>query len=64
MSRMLKKKEVCTLLSIAPATLQRWEDAGKFPKRIPVGNFRVGYWEAEVMAWLESQAQRPLTKSP
>jgi len=63
MSRMLKKKDVCKLLSISPATLDRWENAGLFPKRIAIGNFRVGWWETEVMEWLERQAQRPLTTS-
>ena len=61
MSRMLKKREVCKLLSVSPATLDRWENAGDFPRRIAIGNFRVGWWEAEVMAWLETRAQRPLT---
>ena len=63
MSRLFKKRELCRLLSISPATLDRWERDGKFPKRIPIGNFRVGWWEAEVMAWLEAQAGRPLDPS-
>lgn len=60
MTRMLKKKEVCRLLSISPATLDRWEAAGNFPKRVRLGNYRVAWVEAEVLAWLELQAQRPL----
>lgn len=63
MSRMLKKREVCALVSISPATLQRWEDADLFPKRITLGQNRVAWWESEVMAWLEARAQRPLTIS-
>lgn len=63
MARMLKKKDVCRLLSISPATLDRWENDGKFPARIPIGNFRVGWWQAEVMEWLERRAQRPLDPS-
>lgn len=62
MARMLKKKDVCRLLSISPATLDRWEKDAKigFPRRVPIGNFRVGWWEPEVWQWLECQAQRPL----
>lgn len=60
MARMLKKKEVCKLLSISPATLDRWESAGNFPKRVRLGNFRVAWSEKEVMEWLHHQAQRPL----
>lgn len=59
MSRMLKKKEVCRLLSISPATLDRWEAAGTFPLRYRVGNYRVAWWEHEVMEWLHSRNQRP-----
>jgi prophage regulatory protein len=57
---MLKKKDVCRLLSISPATLARWEAAGNFPKRVRIGNFRVAWWQSEVWDWLERQAQRPL----
>jgi predicted DNA-binding transcriptional regulator AlpA len=57
---MLKKKDVCQLLSVSPATLDRWEAAGSFPKRIRIGNFRVAWWQGEVWEWLERQAQRPL----
>jgi prophage regulatory protein len=60
---MLKKKDVCRLSSVSPATLDRWEAAGLFPKRIRLGTGRVAWWEAEVLEWLERQAQRPLDLS-
>ena len=31
----------------------RLEKKGKFPKRIKVGERRVGWWLHEVMAWLD-----------
>lgn len=62
MARMLKKKEVCKLLSISPATLDRWEHAGSFPKRRAIGNFRVAWWSKDVEEYLQSlDPQRPLT---
>jgi prophage regulatory protein len=42
--------------NIAYSTLNRWECAGKFPKRIVLGPNSVGWYEDEVDDWL---ANRP-----
>jgi len=34
----------------------RLEKKGKFPKRIKVGERRVGWWLHEVMAWLDQKS--------
>jgi len=34
----------------------RLEKKGKFPKRIKVGERRVGWWLHEVMAWLDHKS--------
>ena len=62
------KKEVCTIIGKSPATLDRWEKWGMFPKRkVPPNakpvlgkrgqflrrhNCRVSYLRSEVDAWV------------
>lgn len=52
----LSKKQVLELLSISPATLDRWEaNCPGFPKRFHLGNgqWKKAYWrEAEIREWL------------
>lgn len=61
MDEMLNFKQVRKLVLYSRAHIDRLEKAGKFPKRIKLGTGRVGWWKAEIMAWLEQQAQRSLT---
>lgn len=61
MARLLSKKEVCKLVLYSPAHIDRLEAQGLFPKRVRLGQNRVGWWEPEVMEWLEARAGRPLT---
>ena len=61
--RLLSKKEVSRMVLYSPAHIDRLEKAGKFPKRIRLGQNRVGWWEAEILDHLEALAQRPLTRS-
>jgi predicted DNA-binding transcriptional regulator AlpA len=69
--RFLSKKEVLAITGVADATLKRWENAGLFPRRVPLGpvhptryaktgrsksyNCRVGWPEEEVRAWYEAK---------
>ena len=61
MDEMLSFKEVRKLVLYSRAHIYRLENAGLFPKRIKLGSGRVGWWKAEIIAWLEQQAQRSLT---
>jgi predicted DNA-binding transcriptional regulator AlpA len=64
MKGLLSKKKVCELLSIAPATLARWEADEKirFPKRHKIGGdgaWRKAFWrQDEVEKWIEEQTVR------
>jgi prophage regulatory protein len=40
----------------APQHILRLEKKGKFPKRIKIGERRVGWWLHEVMAWLAQKS--------
>ena len=55
------KKQVLEFVPISPATLQRWENAGIFPKRFHIGGngaWKKAFWRKdEVMDWIERNAQ-------
>lgn len=61
--RLMSKKEVSKMVLYSPAHIDRLEKAGLFPKRIRLGQNRVGWWEPEIHEYLEAKAQRPLTRS-
>ena len=52
--RFLSKKQVRELTTLAFASIDRLEKAGKFPKRKHIG-WRVVWIEAEVLAWMKEQ---------
>ena len=60
--RLLSKKEVRLRVLYSPQHIQRLEDAGKFPRRIRLGQGRVGWLESEVNDWLAARiAERDKT---
>lgn len=44
-------------ISYVNVTLLRQERAGKFPRRIYLSSHRVGWWESEVLSYLETKSQ-------
>jgi prophage regulatory protein len=60
--RLLSKKEVRAKVLYSPQHIQRLEDAGKFPRRVRLGQGRVGWVESEVDDWLKARiAERDST---
>ena len=53
--RMLSKRQVTQLVLYSPAHIARLEAAGQFPKRVKLGNNRVGWVEQEVLDWLQTK---------
>ena len=51
--RVITRRELRRLVPYTPQHILRLEKKGKFPKRIKVGERRVGWWLHEVMAWLD-----------
>jgi prophage regulatory protein len=47
--RLLSKKQVREMVLDSPAHIQRLEVAGRFPKRVRLGQGRVGWVESEVL---------------
>jgi prophage regulatory protein len=61
MMRLVSKTELRRLVLYSPQHIQRLEDAGRFPKRVRLGNgprSRVGWVEEEVQNWLKERIQQ------
>ena len=55
MVNVLKITQTCSLIGISRTTLWRWTKAGIFPAAIQLGPNRVGYFEADIDAWINSK---------
>lgn len=56
--RILSKRQLRELVLYSPQHIARLEAAGKFPKRIRLGECRVGWIEGEVLDWLQERITR------
>jgi prophage regulatory protein len=53
--RLLSRKQVRDLVLYSPQHIARLEAAGKFPKRVKLGQCRVGWVEQEVQDWITAR---------
>lgn len=51
----LRKRELCRLLGVSPATLDRQRAQGDFPAPIKLGEQAVGWTMTSVQAWIDSR---------
>lgn len=51
----LRKRQLCKLLGISPATLDRMRARGEFPAPILLSEQSIGWTMASVQAWLDSR---------
>lgn len=51
----LARKRVLERVPFSAAHLARLEKAGRFPRRVKLGECRVGWLESEIDAWIESR---------
>ncbi len=56
--RILSKRQVKELVLYSPQHIARLEAAGQFPKRVKLGQCRVGWVEQEVLDWLQDRLDR------
>lgn len=56
--RIITKKELRLLVPFSPQYVLKLEKRGQFPKRIRIGERRVGWWLHEVLAWIEERQRR------
>ncbi len=63
--RLLSRKQVRDLVLYSPQHIARLEAAGKFPKRVQLGQCRVGWVEQEIQDWINVRiAERDNPKRP
>lgn len=56
--RVIGKPELRLLVPYCDQHIRRLEKAGKFPKRLQLGENRVGWYLREVLAWIASREVR------
>ena len=56
--RLLSKRQLKELVLYSPQHVACLEAAGRFPKRVKLGQCRVGWIEQEVLDWLQERIQR------
>lgn len=61
--RLLDKKRLREMVLYSPQHIQRLEDAGRFPRRVRLGQARVGWVEQEVLDWLAARIKERDTSS-
>lgn len=55
MSRLIRLKEVLTLVPLSRSTIYERMSAGTFPRSRDLGGGVVAWHEAEVLAWIEGR---------
>ena len=53
--RFLRFKQTCERVGLSRATVYRWQEAGKFPQSVCLGEKRVAFRESEIEAWMKTQ---------
>lgn len=53
--KLLSKRQVREMVLYSPQHIARLEAAGQFPKRVRLGQSRVGWVETEVEDWLKQR---------
>jgi len=51
--KLLSKKQVREMVLYSPAHIARMEKAKTFPKRVRLGQGRVGWVEQEILDWIQ-----------
>lgn len=55
LERFLSMREVVTLTTYSRPSIYRLEAAGKFPKRLKIGDNKIAWRESDVLAWFASR---------
>jgi prophage regulatory protein len=55
LGRFLRINDVIATTGLSRSTIYRMVDAGTFPDRVRLTTQTVGWWQADVAAWIESR---------
>ncbi len=58
--RIIRRSQIQARTGLSISTIRLWERAGRFPKRIWLGENAVGWDEGEIEAWLTARPRGPL----
>ena len=58
LDKILRKPQVLDVIGVSDPTIWRWERQGKFPKRVQIGPGSVGWFESEIITWMEQQSEK------
>ena len=64
MTRLLSKKDVRSRVLFSPAHIDRLEKAGLFPKRVRLGQNRVGWVEQEIEDYIQERIAERSSLTP
>ena len=62
--RIITQKELRTLVPYTPQHILRLEKAGKFPRRLRLGENRIGWLLSDIESWVLSRLPSQLRASP
>lgn len=55
--RILRRNEVCEMTGLSYSTIYRMEKAGRFPRRVKLGQQAVGWRMADVVTWMDTRIE-------
>ena len=56
--KIITVNDVCQLIGKSRTTVWRWQGNGNMPPSFKLGPNSVGFYEADIIAWLESRRKR------
>ncbi|HEX3413632.1 MAG TPA: AlpA family phage regulatory protein [Stellaceae bacterium] len=62
--RLIRRPEVLDLTGYSYTTIWREEKAGRFPKRVQLSPMAVGWFENEVLDWIQSRVREGGKRPP
>jgi prophage regulatory protein len=57
--KILRRRQVIEKVGLSRSTIDRQEAANQFPKRVPLGENSIGWFEDEIDAHLEARRVKP-----
>jgi prophage regulatory protein len=53
--RLISVKDACAMTSLSRTSISKLRAAGNVPREVPLGERRLGFVRAEVVAWIEAR---------
>jgi prophage regulatory protein len=60
--QLISLNEAARLTSLSRTAINRWRSAGQFPVAVQLGDRRVAFVRAEVIAWIEARIAQRATR--